>query len=80
MVWYVVSLSQYPQIPEDYCVCPRAGKKQPGGQYRDEVKGQDVFRGQVIQLYGERQGWCPMDCLEFGLELQVADPTQGIAV
>lgn len=61
-------------------MCPRAGKKRPGEQHKDEVKGQDVFRGQVVQLYGERQGWCPMDSLEFGLELKVSGPTQGIAV
>lgn len=50
-------------------------EKTARGLHKDEVKGQDVFRGQVVQLYGERQEWCPIGTLEFGLELKVGGPT-----
>lgn len=43
-------------------MCPGAGNKQPGDSTKtDEVKGQDVFRGPVVQLHGQRQGWHSTD-------------------
>lgn len=55
-------------------------EKAAWGQHKDEVKGQDVFRGLAIQLCGERQGWCPADTSEFWLELKVGASSQGFDI
>lgn len=50
-------------------------EKAAWGQHKDEVKGQDVFSCM------EKYLWVvPIDTLEFGLELKVGVPIQGIAV